>query len=150
MLKLRINKSLKLKTMKKLNINVRFLITFALFILVLSTKAQTVPFNNNINCDVVVGYEARDNFCNVCYWGNFTIPANGNFPLTLGAACSGASNDACIWVISIGGVSVGSNHCYVNCCILTIVTSGADPSGCSSSGSYNVIYNYPTSWTINP
>jgi hypothetical protein len=126
-------------------------IIITLFLSAFTIKAQTVPFNNNINCDVAVGYEARDASCNVCDWGSFTILANNNFPLTVGGTCGGTSTDACIWVNSIGGIYPGYTHCStLNCCLITPVNSGGAPSGCSSSGSFNIVYNYPTSWTINP
>jgi hypothetical protein len=138
---------MKTKILKSLS-----LIVF-LFVLNLSIQAQTVAFINNLPCDVVVGFELRDNntSCNVCDWGSITIPANSTVNYVVNAVCGGSSLDGCFWVISINGSAVPTNHMsYNNCCFIPNVFTGPEPTGCSSSSNYQVINSYPTSWTINP
>lgn len=135
---------MKTKILKSFSLNV------FLFVLNLSIHAQTVPFTNNLPCDVVVGFEIRDASCNVCDWGQITIPGNSTVNHVVNAAC-GISTDGCFWVVSIKTATVATNHMSHNtCCFIPSVINGADPSGCSSSGNYSVLNFYPSSWTINP
>jgi hypothetical protein len=130
-----------------------FMLLAFLVALNLQTHAQTVPFTNNFSCDVVVGFELRgpNPSCDVCDAGSITIPANSTVMYTVGAACSGASVEGCIYVVTIGGASVSYNHCSWNiCCTILPILTGPDPSSCGNTGLFNVNYSYPGGWTINP
>jgi hypothetical protein len=119
--------------------------TFTAFI----AKSQSVAMTNNIDCDVDVGYEVRDTNgggCNVCDSGSHNIPAQSNNVFNVGGTCTPTSGDACMWVDLIGGNTVTYTHCSNNlCCMIACQGSGTAPTGCSSTGNFNVIYGFPIS-----
>lgn len=135
-----------------------FILIACLFIINLKSNAQTVPFVNNLNCTVVIGFELRDASCNVCDWGQITLQPNSTYVYTVSSTCgplipfsSPGASDACIWVVSINGAAVATNHMsHLTCCTIPVLLNGSDPSGCSSSGNYQVLNFYPNNWTINP
>ena len=130
-------------------------------------KAQgvTVPFYNNLWCDVKIGYEewhmdpvlgcqAGVPGCPNFGAGVVTISSGGVYNHT---TCLSPIVDLCVWVIEIGGVAVNAggcpNHCSMQNCHITCTgqTGSCGGSSCFSSG---WIINYgitPTggSWSIN-
>jgi hypothetical protein len=105
----------------------------ALLMLSLVNKAQVMSFTNNLNCDVLVGYELNDASCNNCQSGNWLINAGANGQLE--SLCPG-HHDICIFVMEIGGCTVAYNHqTYNNCCTIFTAANGttcAAAPGCSS------------------
>src|SRR5687768_8447489 len=91
----------------KTKISRAFLLTFLVLLMGSSLKAQTMTFTNTQGCDVNLGYELRDNSCNVCQNGTILVPANStNVTLSL---CANYF-DICIWVVDVVGCSVAYNH----------------------------------------
>lgn len=133
-----------MKTHQKLSMLV---VTVVLLLSFNSMKAQvTMPFVNNLPCDVIVGFEAWDGLCGVCNNGPITIPANSAVNVTLCCASCGI----CIYLQDIGGTTITGNHSSSSPChvITPSNMSGTLPGNCNqNSTTYNISHS-ASSWII--
>ncbi len=134
-----------MKTHQKLSMLV---VTVLLLLSINNAKAQlTMPFINNLPCDVIVGFEAWDGTCFVCNNGPITIPANS----AVNVAICCASCGVCIYLQDIGGTPITGNHSNptFNCHPSGLNNmSGTLPGNCNQNGTTYQITHTLTSWVI--
>lgn len=114
-----------------------------------SLKAQTpYPLYNNAPCDVTIVYEVWDASCDVCKWGQLTIPGSGgtvNLPV-----CTGWI-EICIVIIDIGGDGAPLNHTSLGTChVMTPYgqTGTTSTTATCPAYSWNAVQT-GTDWTFN-
>lgn len=109
----------------------------------------TMSFANNLNCDVVVGYEMWDVTCNggqPCSWGSFTLSGGGGTNIL--STCT-PYDGICVWIMSIDGCSVPNNHASTSGCHILVPfgQSGTLSSSCCNCVTWNAVLT-PTGWSI--